>query len=121
MHDAVISNVFYYCFDGDRIGESIQLCIMNDDIDGVTEIARNVKQCAAHIVQIMDNSGAECIFVGGDSLIFCSKNDICDQIIPHIFENISFSVGIGGSLSKAALSLFRAKALGRCRIERDRS
>jgi GTP cyclohydrolase III len=109
---------WYYCFDGDRIGERIELYLMKGDLKSANTFSSVVRECMDDISSIMKKQGAVCLFRGGDSLIFGSIKAIISEELPTKFEAISFSVGVGSKLESAILSLFKAKALGRCRVER---
>lgn len=109
---------YFFCFDGDRIGEQIELFFMSDDIGAAHLFSEKVERAMDGISQHMECLGARCVFRGGDSLVFHSPADIEEKEICHVFEDISFSVGIGRSVQAAFLSLFKAKALGRSQIER---
>ncbi|WP_186400987.1 mCpol domain-containing protein [Stappia sp. P2PMeth1] len=108
----------YFCFDGDKVGEKVQLHLMSEDLDGAILFSNRFDAVMNKITEIMEEMSAKCLFRGGDSLIFRGYNDIPDDMIPYKFEDVSFSVGIGTSLQLAALGLFKAKASGRCRIGR---
>lgn len=110
--------IHYFCFDGDKVGEKVQLHLMSEDLDGAVLFSKRVDAVMNKITAIMEEKCAQCLFRGGDSLIFRGYEDIPDEMIPCKFEDVSFSVGVGTSLQLAALGLFKAKASGRCRIGR---
>lgn len=110
--------VCYFCFDGDKIGEQVQLHLMDEDLDGALDFASQVDAAMNQLSAIMEQNSAQCLFRGGDSLIFRSSKDIPDEMIPYKIGSISFSVGVGSSLQLAALGLFKAKASGRGRVGR---
>lgn len=109
---------YYFCFDGDKIGEKIEFYFMSDDIVAARLFSEKVERAMEVIAQQMVHLGARCLFRGGDSLVFHSPTDIDQRTICHVFEDISFSVGIGNSVQAASLSLFKAKALRRSQIRR---
>ncbi len=109
---------YFFCFDADRIGEQIELFFMSDDIGAARLFSEKVDHAMDKVSENMESLGARCVFRGGDSLVFHSPTDINENQICHVFEDITFSVGIGGTVQAASLSLFKAKALGRCQIER---
>lgn len=109
---------YYYCFDGDRIGESVQTYLMNNNLDEAIVFSNGVEKTIEQIVDIMESEGADCVFTGGDSMIFSSEEEIPNEKIPFKLNGLSFSVGVSSNLELATLALFRAKSLGRCQISR---
>lgn len=109
----------YICFDGDRIGEKIQFFFMNNDIEAAREFGSRFDNIVAHIVHSMAKFDIECVFRGGDSLVFFSEKEVNAENIIHVFGDVTFSVGIGHTLELASLSLVKAKALGRAQLVRN--
>lgn len=112
------SNGYYICFDGDRIGEVMKLHLVSNDLQSANNLSKRLDSRANEIVAALATQGATLVFRGGDSLIFHSPNGITDANIPHVFSDLTFSVGIGASVEQAAIALFKAKAMGRARIVR---
>jgi hypothetical protein len=116
--DISTRNGIYVCFDGDRIGEVIQLHLMSNDLQGAQCLSRRVESYVDEIVANMKSQGAALVFRGGDSLIFHTTSEVIETNILHIFPDLTFSVGIGASIEKATIGLFKAKATGRAKIVR---
>jgi len=86
---------YYVCFDGDRIGEAIQLCLVSNDVSGAKALSDNLGSYVNEIIQTMASQEADLVFRGGDSLVFHCNTSLSDRQIPHIFPDITFSVGVG--------------------------
>jgi minimal CRISPR polymerase domain len=110
--------VYFYCFDGDKIGEALQFYFVSNDLVGAQEVSRKVEDASESLCAAMNSNDAKLVFKGGDSLIFQSDKYIPSELIPIKFDDLTFSLGIGTSVSQATIALFRAKSLGRSMIVR---
>lgn len=115
--------------DGDRIGDSIELALMNDDPKEAQDIHNRVQQSIAKIVKHIDaKSGARILLVGSDDILFKMpiekyEDSFLREVNEIFFQNSKFtlSIGVGRSISQALVSLAKAKLSGRNRIVFDLS
>jgi minimal CRISPR polymerase domain len=110
-----ISNLRYYCLDGDKIGERLQHFLISNDLPSAIAFSIMFESFCEQVRRYMEENGAELKFEGGDSLIFIGPAELKIEGLPISDHEITFSVGIGSSLQLACMALFKAKALGRNR------
>lgn len=66
----------------------------------------------------MCDNGGQVLFFEGDSLLVCSDKLVELPVDYFIYDDISFSIGIGKSPSLSLLALKKAKGLGKKRVEK---
>lgn len=111
-----------YCgIDGDKVGEKIEALIITGQLIEASELSRKVKSAVREIERMVQESGGEVIFAGGDSIFAKIEFDeaLCKNLI-RIFEEITgcfASAGIGKTPTDAYLALKLAKSSGQGMIK----
>ena len=108
---------YYYAIDGDDIGRNLEKLILTNDLNNIKILSLNIKEALSEIEKFLNSKGAQTIFCEGDSILAYSKNLIKIPQKLVVYKNLSFSIGIGNSLSLSLLALKKAKGLGKRRIE----
>ena len=111
-------------FDGDNIGNHLELLLMDNRIDDASEYSESVERALSHIRDSLEgNVNVVVIFAGGDDLVAkWPDGSVSRETIEKLrdaFQQIcgrSISVGLGSSPSRAALNLRRAKLMGKSQV-----
>lgn len=106
-------NQFYYVLDGDDVGRKFENYIFNNNLKEAIIFSEKIKYIMDKISNNFIENGASCSLNAGDSLIFTSTKLINLNKINLIFEDVSFSMGIGQTILEASLNLKIAKATGK--------
>lgn len=109
--------LYYYAIDGDDIGARLEKHALLNEIQEIQNLSNSIYQYLDEIRNYLEDNSATIVFCGGDSLLAISEELINISIDNLVFEEISFSVGIGSSCCNATLALKKAKGLGKKRIE----
>lgn len=118
------NNTIYIHFDGDGIGDRLELFLLDDEIDEAKKLSENVNQAMKEISAAIESiDGAQVLLVGGDDLIALFSDGSLDlKKIEELRERFlnktgcTLSTGIGTSLQSALNNLRRAKLSGKNRI-----
>lgn len=108
--------MMYAYIDGDDIGLRIENSFMNNDEIRLKEINDRVKDIVEKITIYLKENNYSIIFSGADGIICKHKDVNVKQILEFIRSNskeISFSIGVGNSLSDSFFALRYAKSSGK--------
>ncbi|MEL7120328.1 MAG: mCpol domain-containing protein [Bacteroidota bacterium] len=115
----------YAFFDGDGIGNKIEILFRDGKIEQAKEFSESLKM-AMQIIEkeLSKNPKYEIIIIGGDDLLIKKKGRFSKselEEIRELFKNnnsegATFSCGIGSTVSESIDSLGLAKLYGRNRI-----
>jgi hypothetical protein len=113
--------------DGDQIGDSIELALMNNNTKEAQSIHNSVQVGMQEMVKLIESvSGTTILLAGSDDILFSIvvENDdltILDALRNVFVKNTTFtvSIGVGYSISSALVNLTKAKLSGRNRIVSD--
>lgn len=110
--------------DGDNIGDSIELALMNEDFRQAQEIHNRIQkgiQSLVKVVVTIDN--VNLLLVGSDDILFTiARANYTEVFVLNLnnkfFKETGFtlSIGVGVTLNQALDNLKRAKISGRNRI-----
>lgn len=110
--------MFFYAIDGDDIGRHIEKLILSDNLEDIQAYARTVSNHVGVIVSTLEAHSGTIIFAAGDSVLAtCDLYIPLDKLPLRGNDEITFSAGVGRSMTSAWIALKRAKGLGRDRIE----
>ena len=115
----------YIRLDGDKIGDKIELSLLNEDFDKAQNIHDKVQNSLQVIRdKIKRNSKMEILMYGSDDILFWADKDFkyrefLNQIKNEFFEdtNCTLSIGVGNTIISSINNLRRAKLSGRNKIE----
>jgi GTP cyclohydrolase III len=106
----------YAYIDGDDIGLRIEKSILTNDEETLKNINLEVSASIEMITTYLLKSDVEVIFSGADGII-CKSQEIdinaLHAMISSMNRSISFSVGVGETLTECFLALRYAKANGK--------
>lgn len=111
----------YAYFDGDNIGDSIELLLLNDNVKEATELSAKLNNAICQLKDELSNKlDIEIILYGGDDLLI-KYNDVSNHLnIIQIARTNYFdccghyiSCGCGNTLNIAMENLRKAKLMGR--------
>lgn len=111
----------YVYFDGDNIGDSIELLLLNGDVKGATKLSAKLNDAIQQLKDELDNKlDIEIILFGGDDLLI-KYDDVSNHlnIIQVARENYFdccghyISCGGGDTLNIAMQNLRKAKVMGK--------
>jgi len=105
----------YYAIDGDDIGKVIEKFLLEENGHSASLYSALVESKLGAIKSFFEQYDAEIIFCAGDSLLVKVIEIINLPIDLTEASDITFSIGIGDSLSNAVLALKKAKGLGKNR------
>ncbi len=105
----------YYAIDGDDIGKVIEKYLLEENARNASLFSALVENKLEAIKLFFEKYNAEIIFCAGDSLLVQIDEIIKIPIELTESSDITFSIGIGDSLSNAVLALKKAKGLGKNR------
>lgn len=108
----------YISIDGDDIGKKITSYYLCNDSKKLQRISDDLKDSTQSIATYLQNNKFEIIFCAADGVV-ASIESLID--LKFIFKNIqklapkdiSFSMGVGNSLSEAYIALLAAKSNGK--------
>ena len=110
-------------FDGDDIGPVLELMLLDNKLDDAHDYSQSVAQALEHVRDSLEELGAEIVICGGDDLVarweMGEVTDLDIKVIRGNFYEIcrrTISVGVGANSHDAAISLRRAKLLGKDRV-----
>ncbi|MFN6481345.1 MULTISPECIES: mCpol domain-containing protein [unclassified Nostoc] len=115
----------YLAADGDDVGRKIELFIVTDQIELLSNFSHNFQSAMLWLAEALsDEFNAKIIFNGGDSLLARLQSDAISvsrlENLRIEFANLSkatLSFGIGDNSRQAYFALKLAKATGKNRIE----
>lgn len=99
----------YIALDGDQIGRRLELLLFADDDERVAAFSTAISTAVRALATQLEDMGLEIVFSGGDSVLAKGNAEIDLALIQLQHDEISFSLGIGETPSKALLSLKSAK------------
>jgi hypothetical protein len=117
------ADIWYLALDGDDIGRSLELHIVNNDIEMLQQFSAHFTNMTERLdKKLLELPGVRSILNGGDSLLFSFPHSSVDTVISTARDEISssdfsFSGGYGPSPRSALLALKIAKSSGKNRIQ----
>jgi len=88
---------YYYAIDGDDIGTRIEQLVLTDQLQVASAYSQKVESSLNKIKEHIERGGGYCIFCAGDSLFAVSDRLIELSKENLMFEDITFSGGVGKS------------------------
>lgn len=106
----------YLYIDGDNIGLKIEQSFLNNDEQSLIFINQNVNDVVSRISKYLKENNHEIIFSGADGIISkggeINVSDLID-FIRLLDLGLTFSIGVGNSLSACYIALRYAKSLSK--------
>jgi hypothetical protein len=111
----------YITIDGDDIGNKIAYCYFNNDAARLRELSLILGKVTADIAELLKTSGLDVLFCAADGVVaFGERNLDFGQIFEDLTSlappGITFSAGVGTSLSDAYVALLTAKSSGKAQL-----
>lgn len=107
----------FVAIDADEIGKQLELLLFSDNLEQAAAYSTLIKTEVNRLESYLVGLGCVVRFSGGDSILVEAPEKIAIKQTEVSKNGITWSVGIGKTVSQAALALKKAKALGRNRIE----
>lgn len=117
--------MLYAFFDGDNIGDTLEILLTENKVQEARHFSRNVKDAFVEIEKrLREESDVEIVICGGDDLLIKYDSRVHNkrllEDIMTIFEDItnhSMSCGVGENTAQAVRNLYLAKLYGKNRIK----
>ncbi len=114
----------YIRLDADNVGDSIELSLLNENLNDSQEIHNKVQEGIKLILEMLnEKKGVSVLMVGCDDVLFSINEEQFDinflENIRKTFENKSgftLSMGVGNTVQKALQNLRIAKISGKNKI-----
>jgi len=108
--------VNFYGIDGDKIGSTIELHILEGDIDTLGKFSHQVASVLEDVRDIVLQNKGTVVLCAGDSILFQGSFDVlwCENIL-RLFRattGCTASMGVGATAIESYLALKLAKARG---------
>lgn len=108
----------YISIDGDDIGRKITSCYLSNNRQELINISQSLYEFTKKIATELQNYGFDIIFCAADGVVASTELDISLEAVYHEIQilapnNMTFSAGIGTSLSEAYIALMSAKSNGK--------
>ena len=108
----------YISIDGDDIGKKITSYYLSNNVKKLQQISNDLKDSTKDIAQYLANSRFTIIFCAADGVVASIENginfDFTFQSIDNLSpKDITFSMGVGNSLSEVYIALLAAKSNGK--------
>ena len=115
------AQMFFAYFDGDDIGSTLELLLLDDHIQEARDYSNSIIQAFEVITfSLVGNFEANVIIGGGDDLLVCFPTERVSRVDIEELRQIFFqacgrsvSVGSGTSAAEAVNNLRRAKLMGK--------
>jgi hypothetical protein len=114
--DGVPSTRVWAALDGDDIGRRIEQLVSTEDLDGLSSFSREVARRLDELRAASERSGGHVVLCTGDILLTQVSSEAAVELCKvacSLVNGVSFSGGIGTTMSQAMLALKAAKARGR--------
>lgn len=117
------SGLVYLLADGDRIGDRLELFLLEGNIDGAVALSGRLHRALARLVSsLKEELNGQILFTGGDDVLAAvpatlASSEGCEALQSVYQEacGCTLSVGVGRTPQSAVDALRRAKLLGRNR------
>lgn len=111
----------YAFFDGDNVGNTIEILLIENKVDEATLLSRHINDAVYQLkIKLKKNSDVDVIILGGDDLLIKYDIDNDDigllEDIREIFKSttgLNMSCGVGSTISEAIQNLHLAKLYGK--------
>ena len=108
----------YISIDGDDIGRKITSCYLSNNRQELMYISQSLYEFTKEIAAKLQDYGFDIIFCAADGVVASTESDISLEAIFQEIQilapnNMTFSAGIGTSLSEAYIALMSAKSNGK--------
>jgi CRISPR/Cas system-associated protein Cas10 (large subunit of type III CRISPR-Cas system) len=115
----------YAFFDGDNIGDKIEIMLLENRVTEATEFSEKIKTAMSRLHEITKTqSGVEVIIFGGDDLLLKYESnfihiDFLEKLRSEFLEitGNTMSCGIGESVKESVMNLYFAKLYGKNQIK----
>lgn len=101
--------------DGNDVGKHLEKWILQEDLYQLKLYSEKITASVRTMEEAIINLGGKCFLVGGDNILSEISNDKMDELIAIIQScqetDLTFSVGIGESITDAYLALKYVKAI----------
>jgi minimal CRISPR polymerase-like protein len=116
----------YAFFDGDNIGERMEIMLLENRLTEATEFSEKLERAMSRLGEITrSQDGIEVIILGGDDLLF--KYEDSSTSISELLEKLrseflrisgsTMSCGVGKTVRESVLNLYLAKLYGKNQIK----
>lgn len=113
----------YVKLDADNIGDSIELALLNNNIEEAIRIHNLIQESIKKLVVKINDCGYKILMIGCDDILFSVEFELFDETnllelmeFFNSYTNFSLSMGVGISLNEALLNLRKAKISGKNKI-----
>ena len=118
-----MKNIIYIKLDADNVGDSIELALLNNNVEEAIRIHNLIQENIRKLDNIINDYGFNILMTGCDDILFCIDCDLFEEtnlieLMNFFNRNTSFSlsIGVGISLNEALLNLRKAKLSGKNKI-----
>lgn len=113
----------YVKLDADNIGDSIELALLNNNVEEAIRIHNLIQESIKKLVDEINDCGYKILMIGCDDVLFCIEFELFDEMnllklmdFFNRYTDFSLSMGVGISLNEALLNLRKAKISGKNKI-----
>ena len=105
----------FVAIDGDDIGRRLAACYLSNQVDALKATKDLVELKTQRISGLLSSLGFEILFCAADGVTGSTRKSVVDdsslyqRIKEAVGDEISFSVGVGGSLREAYVALLYAR------------
>lgn len=108
--------MYFYAYDGDNIGRHFECLVLSNDVVAIREFSASVDASLSDLCNILTELDCEIVMRGGDSVLANSTHRIADKLLPTECRDLTFSVGVGTTPTRAMLALKLAKGRGKNQV-----
>lgn len=112
----------FITIDGDDIGARLTTCYLANDVKSLTRTKSLVEQKTLYVAEVLRAEEFEVFFCAADGVAASStlsnidEAAIFEKITCGVGKDLTFSAGVGSTLSEAYIALLYAKSTGKNRL-----
>jgi len=116
----------YAFFDGDNVGSTIEILLIEDRISDAQELSNNITKSLKKIKRRIENK-SEIIIMGGDDLLIRVEEKRIEEVVKDVREifseetGLTISCGIADTVKSSIYQLSMAKLYGKNQVKFEKN